>query len=811
MSRPETIGNYLLGDKLGQGGMGAVYKAVHQTLQRNAAVKILPAEFASNSDYVQRFLREARTLAALRHENVVQIYDAGEENGLYYIAMELVDGCNLLKYIEEQGRLKEDEGLELLMQAARGLAAAHAQNLVHRDIKPENLLLDKNRRLHIVDFGLVMETSSTTQLTATGACLGTPMYMSPEQADGEQADARTDLYALGVTFYRAFTGQAPFTSPTVMNILFKHKFEAPPNPKSLQPELSENSSNLLLHLMAKRREDRPQTAQALAGMIEDVRSGRRISPPPSFVPPVPVQVGVTMIAEPSAQAGVAAPASYRRKLHVLVLAVGLLLLGVAYFIWLAPSRKSSGQTAETPLADVSSKPDLKTRGDAQFQAGNYTEALEYYREAQSAAPQDGELKTRIERTTKKLNFQDLLRRGQALEAQGELEDAIALYAQAVKLDEDGEKGAARKCLEEARETLSQRNRTTPEAAQKLSQIEEASKKAKEAEQAGNYEAAAVLYSRAAALAEGVYKASFAEQANECRRRDCLAKARAAESRQDYDAAVELYEAAQKNKADPQLASKLDAVKKLRDNERAYTAAMRAGQAALERKDYQTARMQFLIARPLKPELAEATEKLKELDGLETSRAAVVSIPEATVETAIGKAHRLIAEGKDKEALDEVLNTWRVQPANSALKDLKAGLENFLACRSLYDETQKIMAEALSTIQDIRDIDDDDHNREFRKVYRNLSEKFKDRLENARSLLLDANYADVKKSLANAHKDAQHLADELFVTATDLDKRAEKAGEGVVFFGGSDKKKKDKYQRFAETFRTLANQARPLKE
>ena len=280
---PATIGPYRIQSKLGQGGMGAVYHAVHETLERPVALKILPAEFSADPQYVARFLREARVVATLRHENVVQVFDAGAEGGKYFIAMELVEGASLGKFLETQGSFEVPRGLELLKQAASGLAAAHAKGLVHRDIKPDNLLLSPDGRLlRIADFGLAMETSSSTQLTATGARLGTPQYMSPEQADGEQADARSDLYSLGVAFYRVFSGQPPFTSATAMNLLFKHKFEAPPDPRVYRPELPIGISHLLLTLMAKRREDRPQTAEAVVRLVEDLLQGKAIPPPPIF-------------------------------------------------------------------------------------------------------------------------------------------------------------------------------------------------------------------------------------------------------------------------------------------------------------------------------------------------------------------------------------------------------------------------------------------------------------------------------------------------------------------------------------------------
>ncbi|MCK6472583.1 MAG: protein kinase [Planctomycetes bacterium] len=284
---PTHIGGYRLEGELGRGAMGVVYRAVHETLERPVALKFLPHEYTNNPESVARFLREARTVATIRNDHVVQVYDAGEENGKYYIAMELVDGVSLKKHLQEKKRLSEEEGLELMAQAALGLAAAHVKGLVHRDVKPDNMLLDKDRKhLRIVDFGLVTDSASDTQLTATGAYLGTPQYMSAEQADGEKADARSDLYALGVTFYEAFTGRPPFTAETALNLLFKHRFEEPPAPSSVLPAMSRSLNNLLLTLMAKKPEQRVQSAARLAELIDGLKKGEKIPEPPPFESPL---------------------------------------------------------------------------------------------------------------------------------------------------------------------------------------------------------------------------------------------------------------------------------------------------------------------------------------------------------------------------------------------------------------------------------------------------------------------------------------------------------------------------------------------
>lgn len=269
---PQVVANCKILSKLGQGGMGSVYKAVHTTLGRSIALKILPAEFTRSPEYVARFMREARAVANLSHPNIVGVHDAGEQNGIYYIGMEMVDGASIGALTRHYRPLSEVECLNFLLQAAKGMAAAHARGLVHRDIKPENMLVSREGYLKIVDFGLVLEQSSDSHLTRTGTFLGTPVYMSPEQCDGDVADARSDLYSLGATFYCLLTGKPPFQAPTALGILYKHKFEQPQDPKSAVPDLSEHTSKILLKMLQKKREDRYQNAQEL---IEDVEKAQK--------------------------------------------------------------------------------------------------------------------------------------------------------------------------------------------------------------------------------------------------------------------------------------------------------------------------------------------------------------------------------------------------------------------------------------------------------------------------------------------------------------------------------------------------------
>lgn len=268
---PQVIGGCRILKKLGQGGMGAVYRAEHQTLGRQVALKLLPAEFSQNTESVQRFLREARAAAQLQHPNIVPVYDAGEQGGQYYISMALVEGASLAAMVKQVPYLTEPVGLAYLEQAATGLAVAHAAGLVHRDIKPDNMLVGHDGILKIADFGLVSDGAGASGLTQTGAMLGTPTYMSPEQCEGRKADARSDLYSLGAAFYKILTGDAPFVAPTPIAVLFKHAHEPTPDPRSKNPALSEQTAQILLRLMAKKPEERFQNAQELVIALAPIR------------------------------------------------------------------------------------------------------------------------------------------------------------------------------------------------------------------------------------------------------------------------------------------------------------------------------------------------------------------------------------------------------------------------------------------------------------------------------------------------------------------------------------------------------------
>ena len=239
---------YEILEKIGTGGMSDVYKAKCHKLNRYVAVKILKQEFSENANFVSKFRIEAQAAAGLMHPNIVNVYDVGEENGIYYIVMELVEGITLKKYIEKKARLSYKEAVSIAIQVCMGIEAAHNNHIIHRDIKPQNIIISKDGKVKVTDFGIAKAATSNT---ITSNVMGSVHYTSPEQARGGYSDEKSDIYSLGITLFEMLTGRVPFNGETTVAIAIKHIQEEMPSPKEYVPEVPNSVEGIVLKCCRK--------------------------------------------------------------------------------------------------------------------------------------------------------------------------------------------------------------------------------------------------------------------------------------------------------------------------------------------------------------------------------------------------------------------------------------------------------------------------------------------------------------------------------------------------------------------------------
>lgn len=276
-SVPVQLGHFLLVERLGSGGMGAVYRAMDPALGRFVAIKVMKAEMGEDPALVDSFLREARAAAALNHPNIVQIYSCGQEQGQPYIVMELVSGGRLDQLMANGKKVDEVRLLEVALDVAEGLKAANEAGLVHGDIKPANILFDKSGRARIVDFGLAMFVNRQQE---QGGVWGTPYYISPERARGGKADHRSDIYSLGATMFHALAGRPPFDGKTAADVVVARLKRPPPNLREIEPSIQPETSELIERMMAADPVHRyPTSASLLADMRHALLAAREARSP----------------------------------------------------------------------------------------------------------------------------------------------------------------------------------------------------------------------------------------------------------------------------------------------------------------------------------------------------------------------------------------------------------------------------------------------------------------------------------------------------------------------------------------------------
>lgn len=372
----ETLGKYQIVEHLGHGGMAEVYKAYQPALDRYVAVKVLHSFLADEENFLARFQREAKAVAALRHPNIIQVYDFDHDldRHVYYMVMEYIDGPSLKVRLQElaarEERMPLDEAVRIAVAVGEALDYAHRRGMVHRDIKPANIMFNREGEVILTDFGIA-KIVNVTGLTASGAMVGTPAYISPEQGLGQAGDERSDIYSLGVVLYQMVTGSLPFDADTPMGVVLKHINEPLPSPRALRPDLPMGLEHALLYALAKDPAQRYATAAQFVADLGRVGAGQEIRPftPGETTAPTPMleqTIPMRPVSIPEAptpppwSTPVPAPPPRRHRFWiplVVILAVFLLMVAgvVAYgerlSEWLVGVR-SAGEGTITPNLDA---------------------------------------------------------------------------------------------------------------------------------------------------------------------------------------------------------------------------------------------------------------------------------------------------------------------------------------------------------------------------------------------------------------------------------------------------------------------------
>ncbi|HYG73247.1 MAG TPA: Stk1 family PASTA domain-containing Ser/Thr kinase [Actinomycetota bacterium] len=358
-------GRYRVENELGRGGMAKVYRGEDTVLGRTVAVKVLAPQYADDPNFVERFRREAQAAARLSNPNVVSVFDTGSEEDVHFIVMEFVDGRTLGDYLTGGGRIMPDRALDIGIDVCRALEAAHAQGVVHRDIKPGNIMVTASGDVKVTDFGIARMATSADTLAQTAAILGTASYLSPEQAQGQPVDGRTDIYSLGCVLYEMVTGRPPFIGDSPVAVASKQVLEQPVPPSRLNRDVSPDLDAVILRALAKNADNRYQSAEELRSDLERVRGGLPVEATPLMPTAVAAApaAGATRVmpheAVPAGRTAVLEPEPYveersRWWIPVIVVLVILTILGI--FLWVLaqnllndePEPRNQGQLVAVP-------------------------------------------------------------------------------------------------------------------------------------------------------------------------------------------------------------------------------------------------------------------------------------------------------------------------------------------------------------------------------------------------------------------------------------------------------------------------------
>ena len=284
---------YRIEKLLGAGGMGKVYKAFDKVLSRTVALKTLQPELVTDPTVIQRFKQELLLASRISHKNILRIHDLNEFEGTNYITMAFIEGQDLNQLLKEKGPLSLERTLQIIRQLCEALDAAHAEGVVHRDFKPHNVLVGKDDHAYVSDFGLATSLESAQMgMTRTGAVVGTPRYMSPEQVEGKPVDSRSDIYSLGIVFYEMSTGQVPFSGESAWQLMYQRVQHTPRNVKELNPALPDYVAQVIMHCLEKEPANRYQTVKEI---LADLDANRSPVLSATFMPSRTVQIRVPVV------------------------------------------------------------------------------------------------------------------------------------------------------------------------------------------------------------------------------------------------------------------------------------------------------------------------------------------------------------------------------------------------------------------------------------------------------------------------------------------------------------------------------------
>lgn len=349
----KTLGQYQLVEQIGQGGMATVFKAYQASMDRYVAVKTLPSQFTQDASFIGRFNQEARLLANLEHPHILPVYDYGEHEGITYLVMRYITAGTLHDVIAARGRMELNQVAHIIGQMGRALGYAHARGILHRDVKPSNVLIDAQFNSFLTDFGIAKLIAGTANFTGTGAVIGTPAYMAPEQGLGKPLDARCDIYALGVMLYEMVTGAVPYAAETPLAVLMMHIHDPLPPPRLIRPDLPEAVERVILKALAKVPEARFDSAEQMAETLERAVAGLPTaileSQPTAVLPsaPSPALTAPVEAVAPPAKTALMPPRPAARRFPWIPVGGGLAILATLLLLvfWGLPRLRAPGEIA----------------------------------------------------------------------------------------------------------------------------------------------------------------------------------------------------------------------------------------------------------------------------------------------------------------------------------------------------------------------------------------------------------------------------------------------------------------------------------